>query len=604
MKKKLWLVDCLDGNRGEIGKGPFRVGGSAAVDLRVNGLIGESQRDLFEVSAIKGGYQILPIDGVDFFYYDGQDSEVAVVQDHEHHTLVVEGHPFVLRWDGESGGREWFASINSSNWYVYEKGAQEWLGPVGRSEVPVMTTSESGQYIVMCDGMKGMGFYAHHVMDALAWGGGSDPLVMGKKYIENSEEPVKRELEDSEIDTEYGEFTCPVCWFRFDRGDVMNIAVHADLRGDPILGDEQMLRYYATRFNDRHQALDAMGLAAPDCACPHCRRRLPPGFLDQPHHIFSIVGAPSSGKSYYLSVLVKLMQASLFKKFSATFRDAAPDDNAVLNDMRNHLFSASKPEDAYLAKTELEGALYETLPRQGRQVKLPKPFTYHISSRKAPDDGFSVVFYDNAGEHFEPGTNTADSPGAQHISVASGIFFLFDPLYSPDFCARIKSTEDPQLLQQRNDQQDVILSESEVRIKQILGLTTAERVATPMAIIVGKSDAWISLLGSEPLLPLFGEQDGENIVLTSNIEKNSDRIRDFLLEVSPAIVANAEEISSNVRFFASSPLGHPPIEFVDSGGATQIGPDPEKLDPQRVEDATIWVLTQIAPGIFPGDKTI
>jgi len=384
----------------------------------------------------------------------------------------------------------------------------------------------------------------------------------------------------------------------------MNIAVHADLRGDPILGDEQMLRYYATRFNDRHQALDAMGLAAPDCACPHCRRRLPPGFLDQPHHIFSIVGAPSSGKSYYLSVLVKLMQASLFKKFSATFRDAAPDDNAVLNDMRNHLFSASKPEDAYLAKTELEGALYETLPRQGRQVKLPKPFTYHISSRKAPDDGFSVVFYDNAGEHFEPGTNTADSPGAQHISVASGIFFLFDPLYSPDFRARIKSTEDPQLLQQRNDQQDVILSESEVRIKQILGLTTAERVATPMAIIVGKSDAWISLLGSEPLLPLFGEQDGENIVLTSNIEKNSDRIRDFLLEVSPAIVANAEEISSNVRFFASSPLGHPPIEFVDSGGATQIGPDPEKLDPQRVEDATIWVLTQIAPGIFPGDKTI
>lgn len=604
MKKKLWLVDCLDGNRGEIGKGPFRVGGSAAVDLRVNGLIGESQRDLFEVSAIKGGYQILPIDGVDFFYYDGQDSEVAVVQDHEHHTLVVEGHPFVLRWDGESGGREWFSSINSSNWYVYEKGAQEWLGPVGRSEVPVMTTSESGQYIVMCDGMKDMGFYAHQVMDALAWGGASDPLVMDEKYIENNEEPVKRELEDSEIDTEYGEFTCPVCWFRFDRGDVMNIAVHADLRGDPILGDEQMLRYYATRFNDRHQALDAMGLAAPDCACPHCRRRLPPGFLDQPHHIFSIVGAPSSGKSYYLSVLVKLMQASLFKKFSATFRDAAPDDNAVLNDMRNHLFSASKPEDAYLAKTELEGALYETLPRQGRQVKLPKPFTYHISSRKAPDDGFSVVFYDNAGEHFEPGTNTADSPGAQHISVASGIFFLFDPLYSPDFRARIKSSEDPQLLQQRNDQQDVILSESEVRIKQILGLTTAERVATPMAIIVGKSDAWISLLGSEPLLPLFGEQDGENIVLTSNIEKNSDRIRDFLLEVSPAIVANAEEISSNVRFFASSPLGHPPIEFVDSGGATQIGPDPEKLDPQRVEDATIWVLTQIAPGIFPGDKTI
>ena len=384
----------------------------------------------------------------------------------------------------------------------------------------------------------------------------------------------------------------------------MNIAVHADLRGDPILGEEHMLRYYATRFNDRHQALDAMGLSSPECACPHCRRRLPPGFLDQPHHIFSIVGAPSSGKSYYLSVLVKLMQSTLFKNFSATFRDAAPDDNAVLNDMRNHLFSASKPEDAYLAKTELEGALYETLPRQGRLVKLPKPFVFLISSRKAPDDGFSIVFYDNAGEHFEPGSNTADSPGAQHISVASGIFFLFDPLYNPDFKARIKSKEDPQLRQQRNDQQDVILSESEVRIKQILGLTTTERVATPMAVIVGKSDAWIDLLGPEPLLPLFGKREGETIVLTSNIDKNSDRIRDLLLDVCPAIIANAEEISSNVRFFASSPLGHPPVEFVDSSGATRIGPDPKKLDPQRVEDATLWVLTQISPSIFPCDQPI
>jgi hypothetical protein len=602
--KKLWLVDCLDGNRGEIGKGPFRVGGSAAVDLRVNGLIGESQRDLFEVSAIKGGYQILPIDGVDYFYFDGQDSVVAVVQDHVDHTLVVKGHPFVLRWDGEAGGREWYSGINSVNWYVYEKGSHEWQGPVGRGEVPVMTTTEPGKFIVMCHGMQSMGFYAHQVMDTLAWAGSDDTIVMGKKYIEDDEGLVEPELEESEIDTEYGEFTCPVCWFRFDRGDVMNIAVHADLRGDPILGEEHMLRYYATRFNDRHQALDAMGLSSPECACPHCRRRLPPGFLDQPHHIFSIVGAPSSGKSYYLSVLVKLMQSTLFKNFSATFRDAAPDDNAVLNDMRNHLFSASKPEDAYLAKTELEGALYETLPRQGRLVKLPKPFVFLISSRKAPDDGFSIVFYDNAGEHFEPGSNTADSPGAQHISVASGIFFLFDPLYNPDFKARIKSKEDPQLRQQRNDQQDVILSESEVRIKQILGLTTTERVATPMAVIVGKSDAWIDLLGPEPLLPLFGKREGETIVLTSNIDKNSDRIRDLLLDVCPAIIANAEEISSNVRFFASSPLGHPPVEFVDSSGATRIGPDPKKLDPQRVEDATLWVLTQISPSIFPCDQPI
>jgi hypothetical protein len=599
----LWLVDCLDGHRGEVQKGPYRVGSSGAADLRVSGLSESTGRDLFQVSAISGGYQILPLEGIDYFYFDGQDVVVAIVQDNEDHTMVIEGHPFVMRWDGEAG-RTWFSGINTSYWHVHERGSNEWLGPVGKGEIPMMTTSEHGKFVVMCQGMQTMGFYAHQVMDAMALSSEEEVSSSEQSLLTDKVTPIEHEFEDAEIDTEYGEFTCPTCWFRFDRGDVMNIAIHADLRGDPVLGEEYMLRYHATRFNDRYQALDAMGLVAPDCACPHCRRRLPPGFLDQPHHIFSIIGAPSSGKSYYLSVLIKIMQSILFKKFNASFRDAAPDDNAVLNDMRNHLFSASKPEDAFLAKTELEGALYEELPRQGRMVKLPKPFVFLVSSRKAEDEGFSIVFYDNAGEHFEPGSNTADSPGAQHISVASGIFFLFDPLYSPDFRARIKSSNDPQLQQQRNDQQDIILSESEVRIKQFLGLTTTERIATPMAVIVGKSDAWINLLGPEPLLPIYEDRGEGTVVMTSNIRKNSERIRDFLLDVSPAIVANSEEISSNVSFFAASPLGHSPVTFKDSDGESRIGPDPTKLDPQRVEDATLWVLAQIAPSVFPSDEAL
>jgi hypothetical protein len=355
----------------------------------------------------------------------------------------------------------------------------------------------------------------------------------------------------------------------------------------------------ASRFNDKGQALDAMGLAAPEIACPHCRRKLPPNFLDQPHYIFSIVGAPSSGKSYYLSVLIKKLQDVCFKGFGVTFRDAAPSENAVLNDMRNHLFSAGSPEEAYLAKTDLEGALYETLPRQGRQVRLPKPFVFRITDQERSDDGFSIVFYDNAGEHFEPGRNSADSPGAQHIAVASGIFFLFDPLYNPDFRRRLSGSTDPQLEQRRSDQQDILLAESEARIKEILGLSAAERIATPLSVIAGKSDAWIQLLGEEPLLPAVVSTPNGSRVSIKNIEANSKRVRDLLIEVCPAIVANAEAISSNVCYFAASPLGHPPIQFEDSQGQLRIGPDPAKLDPRMVEDATLWVLSQVATPIFP-----
>lgn len=71
--------------------------------------------------------------------------------------------------------------------------------------------------------------------------------------------------------------TCPLCWLKFDVGDAMSIAVHESLRGDPVLGPDEMLRFLPTSFNEDGVPLDPAGMPAPDIACPHCRRRLPPG---------------------------------------------------------------------------------------------------------------------------------------------------------------------------------------------------------------------------------------------------------------------------------------------------------------------------------------
>lgn len=307
------------------------------------------------------------------------------------------------------------------------------------------------------------------------------------------------------------------------------------------------------------------------------------------------MGAPSSGKSYYLSVLVKLLQATLFQNFGITFRDADPSENVILTQMKTQLFSSSSPEDAFLAKTDLEGALYETLPRQGRKVRLPKPFIFRLSHPSTPESGFSVVFYDNAGEHFEPTRNSADSPGAQHIAVATGIFFLFDPLHNTEFRAKMEGVNDPQTKNHRVDQQDVILAETEVRIKSLLGMDSRQRVSTPLAVMVGKCDTWMSLLGPDPLLPAI--MDG--VVSMGNIMTNSKRVRDLMMQFCPSIVANAEAISSNVCYFAISPLGCSPVEFIDREGTPRIGPDPKQLKPRHVEAPTLWVLSQATPDMIP-----
>lgn len=197
-----------------------------------------------------------------------------------------------------------------------------------------------------------------------------------------------------------GELTCPVCWLRFDTGDIMHIAVHDSLRGDPVLGEDAQQRFLATRFNNAGQALDAMGIPTSEVACPHCRRKLPPSFLGMPHHIISLVGDQSAGKSYFLSVLTKVLPATLYRDFGVTFQDSDPTGNAPVNDMRKALFGAQTPAQAKLAKTVFEGAMYERLPRQGRMVALPRPFVYTLTPENKTHEQCALIFYDNAGEHF------------------------------------------------------------------------------------------------------------------------------------------------------------------------------------------------------------
>lgn len=390
-----------------------------------------------------------------------------------------------------------------------------------------------------------------------------------------------------------GELTCPVCWLHFDGGDIMHIAVHDSLRGDPILGEDAQQRFLATRFNNAGQAVDSMGIPTSEIACPHCRRKLPPSFLGMPHHIISLVGDQSAGKSYYLSVLTKVLPATLYREFSVVFQDGDPTGNAPVNDMRKALFGAQSPAGAKLAKTQFEGAMYERLPRQGRMVALPRPFVYTLAAEDKTRDQCALIFYDNAGEHFQPGVNIVEQPGAQHVASAAGILYLFDPFNSPEFRQHLRDTKDPQLEKPVVDQQDIILSEMRTRIQTIRNLHSGETIQTPFAFIVGKYDAWLQLLNGKTLRESV--HDGKLDI--SAIEENSSVIRGLLYQLSPPLVANAEALSSNVMFFAASSFGHTPVKL-KIGAENAYVPDPAKLRPVNVEVPLLWILSQICPNLF------
>lgn len=378
----------------------------------------------------------------------------------------------------------------------------------------------------------------------------------------------------------------------------MHIAVHDSLRGDPILGEDAQQRFLATRFNNAGQALDAMGIPSSEIACPHCRRKLPPSFMGMPHHIISLVGDQSAGKSYYLSVLTKVLPATLFREFNVVFQDGDPTGNAPINDMRKALFGAQSPAEAKLAKTQFEGAMYERLPRQGRMVALPRPFVYTLGTDEKSRDQCALIFYDNAGEHFQPGVNIVEQPGAQHVASAAGIMYLFDPFNSPEFRRHLRNTQDPQLEKPIVDQQDIILTEMRTRIQIIRNLKAGESISTPFAFIVGKFDAWMQLLDGKPLRNFV--DDGKLDI--SAIEENSNVIRELVCQMCPPLVANAEALSNNVMFFATSSFGHTPVK-IKIGAENAFVPDPARLRPVNVEMPLLWILSQICPGLLPTKKT-
>jgi hypothetical protein len=416
----------------------------------------------------------------------------------------------------------------------------------------------------------------------LASRGGEGSLPLDSRELEPGGKIDAVWNADAGIDRE-GPLVSPFCWERFDYGDILHIAQDERLIGDPVLGGAAMLRFSATRFDVKGHALDAYDQPCSSLADPHTRHALPYGFLHLPQIIFSIVGAPGSGKSNYLSSLIHRLQHSLYSDFEMVLKDADPAQNAPLNDMKNCLFGRGSREHAALLKTQLDGSMYFKIKKDGRVLSFPRPFVYSLFQSQGDEGICNVVFYDNAGEQYEPGNSTSAIVGAQHVAAADTLFFLVDPTTLSGFRQRLPNHPDPQLKSSsKMDSQDILLREMEIRMRKVLGAQSQEKIHKPLAMLLGKCDIWKSLLE-----PLQFRPPIENRMLSQGaLLHNSNMVRSLLLEVAPQMVANAESISPQVMYFPVSAFGHSPT--VMPSGA--LAPNPSEIAPFMVEVPALWAL--------------
>jgi hypothetical protein len=389
------------------------------------------------------------------------------------------------------------------------------------------------------------------------------------------------------------------------------VSRHPDLLGDLRLGGEQQQRFLPTRFTIEGDAIDSEGFTCNSIACPKCHLNLPRALTEMPPLFSSILGAPGSGKSYFLAAMTWALRQQLPKHFRLSLSDVEPTAHINLNAYEETLFLNGKPDELVaLPKTDLQGDhLYDTVQFGDQHVMYPRPFVFglrplpgHPKEKQADAVSRSLCLYDNAGEHFLPGADKVGTPVTQHLAASRFLFFLFDPTQDPRFREEmLGKSSDPQMSDApKTYRQEIILLEAADRVRRYAGVAQTGKHQKPLIVVVTKFDAWCSILGQDPRLPRLPQayvSTPQGVMLdTAKVEDVSRAVRVVLSEFAREFVAAAESFAENVIYIPVSALGAAP-EFDPQSGALCIRP--RNIHSMWVEMPMIYALSRWGNGLVP-----
>ncbi|PAY16346.1 hypothetical protein CKO51_27220 [Rhodopirellula sp. SM50] len=401
--------------------------------------------------------------------------------------------------------------------------------------------------------------------------------------------------------------TCPHCWHDFFGDLALYISQHDELFGDPVLGDvhARISPHEVTKTRDG-KVLDSKGWEMHERACPNCHLQIPLDLLTLRPNFISIVGAPRSGKTYFLTVMLHELRRTLAKQFRYTLDLCDSHDKKILVANEQTLFSPLDPTiPVMLEKTQEQGGdLYNNVTLDGVRVQLPKPFLLTIrgvDGAKLPVRAkqASIVLYDNAGESFFDGRDNGRNRSTRHLGESNAVLFAYDPLLEPETRLRLAMvSQDPQVSAKASSARQVdFLTETIQRMRKHSGTPVNERLKASLAVCVQKYDVWHTLLDHcrdehgnrviDSTSVEFFRRHGVAALDIGEINVVSHIVRGFLNDISPEFVSRAEANFERVRYFPVSALGCSPTL---DGEFLKIAP--MDLQPFRVDHPALWLMRE------------
>lgn len=313
--------------------------------------------------------------------------------------------------------------------------------------------------------------------------------------------------------------------------------------------------------------------------CPHCDKLLEYDYITTKSRIIAMIGSKEAGKSTYVGVLIHELRNRIGTAFNGMSTELVGDKSRA---RYREVFAGPMYDngvtvggtDSVRARYRLDPLLF--MLRFPRRRLLGEQLTAAM-----------MIFYDTAGEDVLLDENIERL--VDYFDAADAIVFLVDPL---QISSVRRGVDDSVPVPEVPADQVVIVERLAALLRQRRGMGSAQRVATPLAVAVAKTDALGAALPANSAVRRPGCHDG--FYDDGDGQYVHDEVRATLsgwADGEALLNAVATHFSS-YRFFGVSALGvTPPAEGKIS---------PSGIHPLRVEDPLLWLLGRF--GLVPVRK--
>lgn len=335
----------------------------------------------------------------------------------------------------------------------------------------------------------------------------------------------------------------------------------------PVLDQNTIIELRTDSSGMVNRCVDSLGNESSARVCPFCNNPLPKGYGKYPIQKISIVGITNSGKTVYISQLLKVIEQYAPKVGISAYPKT---DN----------------EYRFIQDNRIEKGV--EVPKPTTTTHLSQPMFYDISKRdrSGNEETRTVVLYDIAGENCESVEKIYSSDFEKFIRNADGIILLIDP-------EQLFSNSDSSEISRPNL---VVNTLHNLDLKK----DSKNRCIIPVAVTISKSDT------VKEILPQIAQDDVQQTgrddlkrPLTQFNARHYNQLQEELDNLidnnstAAALEQDLEQEYLKYNWFAICAIGCNIIQIINEETGMPISVPESVPMPKRIEEPMFWLFKQL-----------